>query len=195
MKKVSRLLTSNRPSRTGASGTAAVTAMLDRLLHHAHVLTCGPRSHSEYATTLSAWAPALWPVLPRPRMAGFEVSTEARTCVEDQRHYRDIPSGDTEDRITRRLLDEARTRYNTHAWSAAFQLAGFAPSTTARFSGVHRGGGRLAALPSRELKTQNGKRRIEARIVVGNRPDRCCSYRLLAWTLEDRPGLVVVPEP
>ena len=23
-----------------------------------------------------AWAPALWPVLPRPRMAGFEVSTE-----------------------------------------------------------------------------------------------------------------------
>src|SRR2546426_7970870 len=35
------------------------------------------RSHSEYAKTLSAWAPALWPVLPRPRMAGFEVSTEA----------------------------------------------------------------------------------------------------------------------
>jgi DNA replication protein DnaC len=32
--------------------TAAVSAMLDRLLHHAHVLTCGPRSwrtrlHSE----------------------------------------------------------------------------------------------------------------------------------------------------
>ena len=24
--------------------TAAVTALLDRLLHHAHVLTCGPRS-------------------------------------------------------------------------------------------------------------------------------------------------------
>jgi DNA replication protein DnaC len=24
--------------------TAAVTAMLDRLLHHAHVLTCGPKS-------------------------------------------------------------------------------------------------------------------------------------------------------
>jgi hypothetical protein len=24
--------------------TAAVTALLDRLLHHAHVLKCGPRS-------------------------------------------------------------------------------------------------------------------------------------------------------
>ena len=24
--------------------TAAITALLDRLLHHAHVLTCGPRS-------------------------------------------------------------------------------------------------------------------------------------------------------
>jgi DNA replication protein DnaC len=24
--------------------TAAVTALLDRLLHHAHVLTCGPHS-------------------------------------------------------------------------------------------------------------------------------------------------------
>ena len=26
------------------SDTAAVTALLDRLLHHAHVLKCGPRS-------------------------------------------------------------------------------------------------------------------------------------------------------
>jgi DNA replication protein DnaC len=42
-----------RYERTSMLGdTAAVTAMLDRLLHHAHVLTCGPRSwrtrlHSE----------------------------------------------------------------------------------------------------------------------------------------------------
>jgi IstB-like ATP binding protein len=30
--------------RLAVEDTAAVTAMLDRLLHHAHVLTCGPRS-------------------------------------------------------------------------------------------------------------------------------------------------------
>ena len=29
---------------TPVDGTAAVTALLDRLLHHAHVLKCGPRS-------------------------------------------------------------------------------------------------------------------------------------------------------
>jgi DNA replication protein DnaC len=43
----STLITSNRPvedwgKRLG--DTAAVAALLDRLLHHAHVLTCGPRS-------------------------------------------------------------------------------------------------------------------------------------------------------
>jgi hypothetical protein len=33
------------PMEPGEAGdTAAVTAMLDRLLHHAHVLKCGPRS-------------------------------------------------------------------------------------------------------------------------------------------------------
>ena len=45
--RASTLLTSNRPvddwgKRLG--DTAAVTALLDRLLHHGHVLTCGPRS-------------------------------------------------------------------------------------------------------------------------------------------------------
>src|SRR5206468_7155823 len=38
------------------------------------------------ATTLSLGRCRLWPALPRPRMAGFEVSTEARAgwrlCVE-----------------------------------------------------------------------------------------------------------------
>jgi len=53
--RASTLITSNRPVEDWGKllgDTAAVTAMLDRLLHHAHVLTCGPRSwrtrlHSE----------------------------------------------------------------------------------------------------------------------------------------------------
>jgi len=43
----STLITSNRPVEDWGKllgDTAAVTALLDRLLHHAHVLTCGPRS-------------------------------------------------------------------------------------------------------------------------------------------------------
>ena len=46
-KRASTLLTSNRPLEDWGKllgDTAAVTALLDRLLHHAHVLTCGPRS-------------------------------------------------------------------------------------------------------------------------------------------------------
>ena len=41
------LLTSNRPVEDWGKllgDNAAVTAMLDRLLHHAHVLKCGPKS-------------------------------------------------------------------------------------------------------------------------------------------------------
>jgi DNA replication protein DnaC len=53
--RASTLLTSNRPVEDWGKllgDTAAITAMLDRLLHHAHVLTCGPKSwrtrlHSE----------------------------------------------------------------------------------------------------------------------------------------------------
>jgi DNA replication protein DnaC len=44
---VSTLITSNRPVEDWGKmlgDVAAVSAMLDRLLHHAHVLTCGPRS-------------------------------------------------------------------------------------------------------------------------------------------------------
>jgi DNA replication protein DnaC len=55
--RTSTLVTSNRPVDDWGKmlgDTAAVTAMLDRLLHHGHVLTCGPRSwrtrlHSERA--------------------------------------------------------------------------------------------------------------------------------------------------
>jgi DNA replication protein DnaC len=45
--RVSTLVTSNRPVEDWGKllgDTAAVTAMLDRLLHHGHVLKCGPRS-------------------------------------------------------------------------------------------------------------------------------------------------------
>ena len=45
--RASTLLTSNRPVDDWGKllgDVAAVTAMLDRLLHHGHVLKCGPRS-------------------------------------------------------------------------------------------------------------------------------------------------------
>jgi DNA replication protein DnaC len=45
--RTSTLLTSNRPVEDWGKllgDSAAVTAMLDRLLHHGHVLKCGPRS-------------------------------------------------------------------------------------------------------------------------------------------------------
>jgi DNA replication protein DnaC len=45
--RVSTLATSNRPIDDWGKllgDTAAVTAMLDRLLHHGHILKCGPRS-------------------------------------------------------------------------------------------------------------------------------------------------------
>jgi DNA replication protein DnaC len=45
--RASTLLTSNRPVDDWGKllgDSAAVTAMLDRLLHHGHVLKCGPRS-------------------------------------------------------------------------------------------------------------------------------------------------------
>ena len=53
--------TSNRPiedSRKLLGDTAAVTALLDRLLHHAHVLNCGPRSsRTKVQTTLPTHEP------------------------------------------------------------------------------------------------------------------------------------------
>jgi DNA replication protein DnaC len=45
--RASTLLTSNRPGDDWGKllgDAAAVTGLLDRLLHHAHVLKCGPRS-------------------------------------------------------------------------------------------------------------------------------------------------------
>ena len=52
----STMLTSNRPVDDWGKllgDTAAVTALLDRLLHHAHILKCGPRSwRTRVQTTL-----------------------------------------------------------------------------------------------------------------------------------------------
>jgi DNA replication protein DnaC len=45
--RASTLFTSNRPVEDWGKllgDVAAVSALLDRLLHHAHVLRCGPRS-------------------------------------------------------------------------------------------------------------------------------------------------------
>jgi DNA replication protein DnaC len=45
--RASTLLTSNRPVEDWGKllgDSAAVSTMLDRLLHHGHVLKCGPRS-------------------------------------------------------------------------------------------------------------------------------------------------------
>jgi DNA replication protein DnaC len=52
--RASTLLTSNRPVDDWGKllgDTAAVAALLDRLLHHAHILKCGPRSWRTKTTT------------------------------------------------------------------------------------------------------------------------------------------------
>ena len=86
--RATTLLTSNRPVEDWGKllgDTAAVTAMLDRLLHHAHVLKCGPRSwrtkmdlpDQEAKVKLPCLDRSLrWPVLGRSSMAGFEVIIE-----------------------------------------------------------------------------------------------------------------------
>ena len=92
--RASTLLTSNRPVEDWGKllgDTAAVAAMLDRLLHHAHVLKCGPRSwrtknQGDLPTggnELDEPVPAapVWPVLTRSRMAGFEVITEGMALL------------------------------------------------------------------------------------------------------------------
>jgi DNA replication protein DnaC len=55
--RASTLLTSNRPVEDWGKllgDTAAVSSMLDRLLHHGHVLKCGPRSWRTKAITVNA---------------------------------------------------------------------------------------------------------------------------------------------
>jgi DNA replication protein DnaC len=57
--RASTLLTSNRPVEDWGkllSDVAAVTAMLDRILHHGHVLKCGPRSWRTKTATVTTGA-------------------------------------------------------------------------------------------------------------------------------------------
>ena len=76
--RASTLLTSNRPVDDWGKllgDTAAVTALLDRLLHHAHVLKCGPRSwRTKVQADLRTEAAAVKPPVSigRQAMAGFE---------------------------------------------------------------------------------------------------------------------------
>lgn len=54
--RTSTIMTTNRPLEDWGKvlgDTTAVTAMLDRLLHHAHVLECGPKSYRMSAGNLS----------------------------------------------------------------------------------------------------------------------------------------------
>ena len=54
--RASTILTSNRPVEDWGKllgDNAAVSAMLDRLLHHAHILKCGPRSYRTSRSDLS----------------------------------------------------------------------------------------------------------------------------------------------
>jgi hypothetical protein len=66
--------TSNRPVEDWGKllgDAAAVSAMLDRLLHHAHVLKCGPRSWRTRQTLQKEEAARQWPTRVRdPRSPG-----------------------------------------------------------------------------------------------------------------------------
>ena len=84
--RTSTLITSNRPVEDWGKllgDTAAVAAMLDRLLHHAHVLTCGPRAG---ARACKAIAP---PREPHHRHDASRV----RKRVVQARHHPDLPCG------------------------------------------------------------------------------------------------------
>src|SRR5258705_10402977 len=89
--RASTLLTSNRPVDDWGKllgDTAAITALLDRLLHHAHVLKCGPRSwRTKVQTDLrpekegdkpdpSRTPRPWWPALTFRSLAGFQRAPE-----------------------------------------------------------------------------------------------------------------------
>ena len=84
--RASTILTSNRPVEDWGKllgDTAAVTALLDRLLHDAHVLKCGPRTwRTKVQTDLANTGRREVKINARlgaPEMAGFAVSTNGRS--------------------------------------------------------------------------------------------------------------------
>ena len=78
--RTSTLLTSNRPVQDWGKllgDSAAVTAMLDWLLHHGHILKCGPRSWRTKTGLPSPVPKKVEQHRPGPSpLAGFEVTTE-----------------------------------------------------------------------------------------------------------------------
>ena len=85
--RASTMLTSNRPVEDWGKllgDAAAVSAMLDRLLHHGHVLKCGPRSWRT-KTDLPPQEAAGWNILSPRRpipLAAFAVITVGRFCSD-----------------------------------------------------------------------------------------------------------------
>ncbi|MGV3518719.1 IS21-like element helper ATPase IstB [Luteitalea sp.] len=83
--RASTLLTSNRPVDDWGKllgDTAAVTALLDRLLHHAYVLKCGPRSWRTRCTPTCVRTRCRSRTqavsTPLPEMAGFDCRRNGR---------------------------------------------------------------------------------------------------------------------
>src|SRR5262249_2844184 len=76
------LLTSNRPVADWGKllgNSAAVTAMLDRLLHHGHVLECGPRSWRTRNGLAGSGGKEVEEPCPGPSpLAGFDMTTIGR---------------------------------------------------------------------------------------------------------------------
>ncbi len=82
--RFSTLLTSNRPVEDWGKllgDVAAVSAMLDRLLHHGHVLKCGPRSWRTKTGTSHHEGKALFTARASPRAPGIARSL-ARMTLE-----------------------------------------------------------------------------------------------------------------
>ena len=81
--RASTLFTSNRPVDDWGKvlgDAAAVAAMLDRLLHHGHVLKCGPRS---WRTKIGRTCPprtlrSKSHLVPVAQLAAFDLSTTGR---------------------------------------------------------------------------------------------------------------------
>jgi hypothetical protein len=163
--RASTLLTSNRPVEDWGKllgDTAAITAMPDRLLHHAHVLTCGPKS---WRTRLQSEHRLLTVV---------DEHDAARAGAgrprSSSRPYRDIPPLRPHV-ITRGL---ARSRSNAVQDSRLGRRSHWPVlprPRLGRFSGVHRGNlyaARMGVTPPWEVE------KVELRLAHGFGGTLCC---------------------
>jgi DNA replication protein DnaC len=101
--RASTILTSNRPVDDWGKlvgDTAVVTALLDRLLHHAHVLKCRPRSwRTKRHSDLRQDAAARQTITPSPKSSSGSCSLatsrlQHRTIFHGQRHVSPLLSRD-----------------------------------------------------------------------------------------------------